>query len=224
MTAKQVTQSRNHPRKGSSILVDPIRSKSDLKLIRALLADKPRDLCLFTFGINSNLRASDLLQIRVGQVRDLKAGEWFTIREQKTNKSRQVTVNAPMAEAIKRLLATMPAAQDGDLLFQSRTKAPRNAVTKHLKRRGTVVRQPLPGEITVPHLTRMVKGWCRAAKIKGNYGAHSLRKCWGYMMRTEHNAPVYLLSRAFNHSSEQVTMRYLGITQQEVTDLFLHAI
>ena len=52
----------NHPKKGSSIKVDPIKSLKDIKAIKKLLHDKPRDLCLFTLGINTNLRASDLLQ------------------------------------------------------------------------------------------------------------------------------------------------------------------
>jgi hypothetical protein len=45
----------NHPPKGSSIKVDPIRKIKDIKAIKKLLHDKPRDLCLFTLGVNTNL-------------------------------------------------------------------------------------------------------------------------------------------------------------------------
>ena len=65
----------NHPQKGSKIKVEPIRKRKNIDTIKKLLADKPRDLALFTIGINTNLRASDLLRIRVGQVRDLKAND-----------------------------------------------------------------------------------------------------------------------------------------------------
>ena len=49
-------QNSNHPRKGSTIKVEPIKRLKDLKAIKKLLQDKPRDLCLFTIGINTNLR------------------------------------------------------------------------------------------------------------------------------------------------------------------------
>ena len=70
---------QNHPRPGSTIKVEPIRSLKDIKLIRRLLADKPRDECLFTLGINTNLRASDLVRITAGQVRGLKEGDEIEI-------------------------------------------------------------------------------------------------------------------------------------------------
>jgi hypothetical protein len=63
-------QNFNHPKKGSVIKVDPIKSKKHILTIKKLLADKPLDYALFTIGINTNLRASDLLRIKVGQVKD----------------------------------------------------------------------------------------------------------------------------------------------------------
>jgi hypothetical protein len=52
-----------------------------IRLIKKVLADRPQNLAIFTLGINTNLRASDLLPITVDQVCHLKAGEHFTIRE-----------------------------------------------------------------------------------------------------------------------------------------------
>lgn len=75
-----VCRNPNHPKPGSNIKVDPIRSKRDIATIKRMLADRPRDLALFTLGINTNLRASDLLSIKVGQVRDLKPGDEITLR------------------------------------------------------------------------------------------------------------------------------------------------
>ena len=73
----------NHPKKGSIIRVSPIRKKEHIQAIKALLKNQPRNLALFTFGINTALRASDILQIKVGQVEGLKIGESFVIREKK---------------------------------------------------------------------------------------------------------------------------------------------
>lgn len=55
----------NRPKKGSQTTVEPIRKPADIKNIKKLLQDSPRNLCLFVLGINTNLRASDLLKIKV---------------------------------------------------------------------------------------------------------------------------------------------------------------
>jgi len=62
----------------------------------------------------------------------------------------------------------------------------------------------------------MVKRWTREAKIKGNFGAHTLRKTFGYVQRTEHGVGFEVLAKRFNHSSPTITMRYLGIHDKEV--------
>lgn len=78
-----MSQAKNHPIKGSSIRVDPIRDLNDIKLIKHILQEKPRDLALFIVGVNTSLRASDLLRIRVGDVLGLRPGEYFTLREKR---------------------------------------------------------------------------------------------------------------------------------------------
>lgn len=74
----------NHPKKGSHISVEPIRKQKDIKLIKKVLRDSPRNFCLFVLGINTNLRASDLLSIKVHQVRHLQPGEEITLKEKDT--------------------------------------------------------------------------------------------------------------------------------------------
>ena len=61
----------NHPLKGSTIHVEPIRDKTAIKRIKKLLRDHPRDLCLFTLGINTAFRANELLSLQVNQVEHL---------------------------------------------------------------------------------------------------------------------------------------------------------
>jgi integrase len=51
----------NHPKKGSLIIVEPIRERAAIKRIKKLLESKPRDYCLFIFGINTAYRASEIL-------------------------------------------------------------------------------------------------------------------------------------------------------------------
>ncbi len=107
----------NHPPKGARITVEPIRKVKDIKLIKKLLSDKPLDLAIFTLGINTNLRASDLLQIRVHQVRDIKARDTVTLKEKKTGKERRIPLNQACIEAIHNLLQSRPLLKDTDYLL-----------------------------------------------------------------------------------------------------------
>lgn len=197
-------KNRNHPHKGASIKVDPIRSERDIKSIKKLLADKPRDLCIFTFGINSNLRGSDLLRITLGQVRHLQPGQHFALKELKTGKERTITLNPTVCSAIQRLLQEMgDSVNDADYLFQSRKGNDR---------------------LTVPTLNNMVKSWCRAINLKGNYGSHTLRKTFGYIHRTVFNTDIPTLMTMFNHSTQKQTLAYLGIQASEVKDAYMREI
>jgi len=46
-----MNQRQNHPKKGSRIKVKPFRQMKDINNLKKLLADKPRDFCLFIVGI-----------------------------------------------------------------------------------------------------------------------------------------------------------------------------
>ena len=207
----------NHPRKGDKIKVEPIRAIKDIKAIKRLLADNPRDLAVFTLGINTNLRASDILKVTVGMVRNLKPEDHFTVRETKTDKDRNITINQTVYCAIQCLLATMPDAGDEELLFQSR----KGKLRKTMPSSDGEVRQPSEREISVPSLNGMVKGWCKEINLTGNYGSHTLRKTFGYMHRTVNKTDLPTLMTMFNHSSQRQTLEYLCIQPEEIKSAYL---
>jgi integrase len=66
---------------------------------------------------------------------------------------------------------------------------------------------------------RILKG---AAEVNGleNFGTHSLRKTWGYWTykTTQHN--IGLIMDTFNHSSQRITLRYIGINQDQKDELY----
>ena len=192
----QKGQNYNHPRKGSSIRVDPIKSTKDIRNIKKLLADRPLDFCLFTIGININLRASDLLRIKVGQVKDLNPNDEITLIEKKTKKERRITLNKACISAIQALLATKPY-KDEDLLF--------------IGQRGC---------LTVPTVNQKVKSWCRAFNLKGNYGAHTLRKTFGYHQRVTFGTDLPTLMEIFNHSTQKQTLTYLCVQPDEIRNVY----
>ena len=192
-------QNSNHPTKGSKISVEPIKSLKDIKAIKKILADKPRDLCLFTLGINTNLRASDLLKLTVDHVHHLLPGDSLFLAEQKTGKFRRITINKAVHSAISDLLEWGEPDFD-DYLFKSQ--------------RGDV--------LTVPSLSRLVKSWCKTINLKGNYASHTLRKTWGYHQRVTFNVGIPELMVCFNHSTQRQTLDYLCIQPEEIKSVYMN--
>jgi integrase len=189
----------NHPKEGDQIKVDPIKLPKDINTIKKMLkGEKPRDFCLFVLGINTNLRASDLLSITVGQVRDLKAGEDLVLKEKKTGKGRRITLNDSAVEAIQHWLSSDQSLNDDDKLFKSQR-----------------------GVLTVQSVNRLVKTWCKAINLPGNYGSHTLRKTFGYHQRVQLNTSIPELMVMFNHSTQRQTLDYLCIQADEIKDAYM---
>ena len=192
---------QNHPKKGSSITVEPIRELKDIKRIKRNLKDKPRDLLLFTLGINNGLRIGDLLKLKVEDVKNLQPGDTFTITEQKTKKSNVVMINKEVRRTLAVYLDEVKP-NDEDYLFKSRIGQ----------------NQPL----NKSYVNSLVKKW--TADIKGNFGTHSLRKTFGYIQRKVFSTSFEVICKRFNHSNPSVTMRYLGIEDKEVNGILLNEI
>ena len=64
-------------------------------------------------------------------------------------------------------------------------------------------------------------GWCRELDLKGNYGSHTLRKTFGYMHRTVHGTDIPTMMTIFKHSSQKLTLDYLGIQPEEIREAYL---
>ncbi len=188
----------NHPKKGSRITVEPIRKLNDVKAIAKLL--NPRDRLLFLIGVNNGLRVGDLLRLKVKDVEHMKIGDTLTIKESKTGKTNVLVVNKTVHKALRDYLSEKP---EGYLFASKKTK------DKPLK---------------ITSVNKMVKAWCKAINLKGNYGAHTLRKTWGYLQRTQHGVGFEIIAKSFNHSNPAVTMRYLGIEDKEVHNTLMNEI
>jgi len=164
-----------------------------LTKIKELLKNKFRNYCLFILGINTNLRAIDLCQIKVGQVRNLKINNEIELRERKTKKIRRITLNEACVLSIKKLLDSR-SYQDEQPLF--------------LSYRGNE-------SLTTCSVNRLIKQWCKKIGLKGNYGSHTLRKTWGYHQHHTFKTPLPLLMDLFNHCSQSQTLDYLCIQPEE---------
>lgn len=186
--------------------VDPIRDKRKISQIKNTLRGEKRfrDLLLFTVGVNAALRVSDLVKL---QVRDLMYDDGtltggFDVREQKTGKARTVTINDAMAEAFGEYLAAYPAI----------TADPTNYLFFNLKTGHT------DDHIERGMVWLFMRDICADVGLKGNFGSHTLRKTWGYHARMA-GVPLHIIMRTLNHSSEKITLDYLGITADELANV-----
>lgn len=182
--------------------VDPITEVKDIKSIKKLLADKPRDRLLFILGINSGLRVQDLLSLKVGQLMERKIGDRISLREKKTGKDNILMINKEIKKAFQDYYDAINP-EEHHYIFKSRK-----------------------GEnypITTYRVTRLVKSWAKQINLRGNYGAHTLRKTWTYQNRMK-GVSWEVLSRRLNHSSPSITRRYIGLRQEEVEDALMNDI
>ena len=193
----------NRPKKGDKIAVEPIRKQKDVEAIKAILQKKPRDYLLFIIGINNGLRAGDLLKLKVKDIKGKKVGASIQIKEGKTGKTNILVINRAVHKAIQNYIKEQTP-NDDDYLFKSRKG--RNS------------------PITIQAVNNYIKKWCKMINLKGNYGAHTLRKTWGYHARMYHGAGFELICKRFNHRDPSVTMRYLGIEDREIYGLLMSEI
>ena len=175
----------------------------DVKSIMKLLESHPRNFLLFVMGVNNGLRTDDLLKLKVGQVRNLKSGQSLKIREGKTKKENILMVNKIIFKAIQKFIEAHDP-EDDEFLFQSRKG-------KNIPLQTTAV-------------NRLIKKWTREINLKGRYGAHTLRKTWGYHQRKTFGVAIELITKRYNHSSPSITMRYLGIEDKEVNNILMNEI
>jgi len=196
------TLNPNHPKKGAHITVQAIRDLNAIDNIKKMLSSKPRDLLLFTLGVNNGLRVGDLLKLKVSQVKNLKAGDSINIIESKTGKTNVLVVNKSVFKTLRGYLEAVKP-EDNDFVFASR--------------KGSKA-------LTTGAVNGMVKTWCHAINITGNFGAHTLRKTFGYIQRKVYGVGFEILAKRFAHSSPSITMRYLGLSSDEVVSILNHEI
>lgn len=180
--------------------VQPIRSLKQIETIKKLLKQQSlRDYCLFVLGINSGLRISDLLKLRISDVAEKgKVKDRIRLRENKTNKFKDFPISDNAKSAIREYLKSRQY-NENEPLFISR------------KNKGFLLRQ---------RAYKILNEVARSIGIKEKIGTHTLRKTFGYHAYNS-GYDIAIIQKLFNHSSPSVTLRYIGITQDEMDDVYL---
>lgn len=170
--------------------VEPIREKRTIEKMKQILRSRSyRDYFMFILGLNTGLRVGDILPLKVGDVRGKR---YINIIEEKTNKPKRFPLNHDIREYISEYTIGM---LEDEYLFASRmTKEPiqRDRAYKILKD--------------------------AAEEAGAEYvGTHTMRKTFGYHFYKQYK-DASMLQKIFNHSSQSVTLKYIGISQEEIDD------
>ncbi len=155
-----------------------------------LKAQSMRNYVLFMTGIYSGLRISDILSLRV---KDVKNKEHIYLREEKTEKERMFPIHNHLKKILKEYIQGM---EDWRYLFPSR-KGSNKPITR-IRAYGIL------NKVAEAHGLEHI-------------GTHTLRKTFGYQFHSQYPNKIVELQQILNHSSPGVTLRYIGI-EQEATD------
>lgn len=174
----------------------PLKTKQEIELVRELIKTKTKDplrnLVIFNLGINNGIRTNDILKLKVA---DVLGKDATTIIESKTGKQRKLRLNvAGIKDDLKELCQHK---QPSDYVFTS-YKDPK---------------QPIQ-TVTVYRLFKRL-----ASEHPSLHGltAHSMRRTFGYQYY-QRTKDVVTLMKLFNHSSQAVTLRYIGIEQEQLDE------
>ena len=186
-------------------LVMPIKKVEDVERCKEFLKKRveeaperykksyAKDLLLFKIGINVGMRVNDLLSIEwkdIFKPGTKKFNEYFTPKEQKTKKVRQIFINKSFRAAVKEYLKYVPDSKLEGYVFTNRQG----------------------NRLSDASVDKMLKLLEKELNLE-NLSTHSLRKTFAYHLYMQTN-DISLIQEILQHSSVAVTRRYLGLTQE----------
>ena len=177
-------------------VVEPIRDRKKIDAMKKLLrGSNMRDYALFVLGINSGLRISDLLTLTV---EDVAGKERVSLREQKTNKEKDF----PLSDVCKK------------------------TISEYLKESGLTTGPLFPSRkgglpLTRIQAYRILNAAAKAVGIEDAIGTHTLRKTFGYHAYVQ-GADITRIQKLLNHSSPGITLAYIGITKEELDNVYIN--
>lgn len=181
--------------------VEPIREKRLIQKMQTYLKGKSmRDWLLFNLGINTGLRISDILNLKVSDLKTDKGNfrEYILIKEKKTGKAKKFKPNNATKKYIDEYLKAN-SLNSNDYLFQSR-KGDNKPITR-------------------VQAYRTLKEAADQLNIT-DFGTHTMRKTWGFWSYKASKYNLALIMDTFNHSSQRVTLKYIGINQEQKDELY----
>ena len=178
--------------------VQPIRDLDTLEEFKTTLKERnERDYVMFMLGITTGLRISDILALRVKDVR----GDYIRNREIKTDKKRRTPISLELRKALNPYIQSM---DEEDFLIKSRQRDEKG-------RQKAIHRS---------QAYRIIKEAAKAIGYKEDVGTHTGRKTFGYWHYKKYgNAAA--LRKIFNHDDDQTTLAYIGVDQDYLDETIM---
>ncbi|WP_028400430.1 tyrosine-type recombinase/integrase [Ectobacillus panaciterrae] len=169
----------------------PIQNQTQLQQMKhLLLQSSKRDALLFALAVNSGLKVSEILQLKVGDVLDEEGQVRHSILfcNEKTKKHKWFAVNRELKTAITEYMNERKSYRCNEYLLRSQ--------------KGT-------GSITRQHAWFILNKAAKEAGLDG-VSSHTLRKTWGYCAYKS-GVDIAFLQHFFDHSTPSKTLKYIGI-------------
>lgn len=156
--------------------------------------NQPKMALLLEFGSKTLLRYSDLSRLKWI---DILNKESIVIIEKKTGKRREITIGSTLAESIHNIYTVLNPIDSDQLIFNT----------------------------SIQYVNRVLKKLRVELKLtRKNISTHTFRKTGArYVWASNGYSSEYLtrLSDLLNHSGENITRRYLGISREEIQNIYV---
>ncbi|PLR81898.1 tyrosine-type recombinase/integrase [Bacillus sp. V33-4] len=175
--------------------VEAIRDIKHIQAMKKVLKmHSQRDYLLFVLGINTGIKITEMLDIKVSDVAENngKVKDSLHLFCMDKNKQKSIHLNRKAKAAIKEYLAAVNLNQDDYLFKSSKTDKP----------------------ISRQQAYRIINDAAKEIGITAKIGTNSLRKTFGFHAY-KRGVAISLLQEYFHHSTPAETMKYIGVTKAE---------
>ena len=188
----------------------PIRDTQDLTALRefhdiqaTLKRENMRNYVLICLGVNSALRISDLLELKWKDVYNFKDENFkkhLITYEKKTGKETWIAINENARNGLQEYMKFLKKISGEDYIFKGKNNG---------------------GHLSRSQAFRIIKHAAGELNLENGISCHSMRKTFGYYAWKCGTPPAVLMD-IYNHSSYEITKRYLGIKQDDKDSVFLN--
>ncbi|RZT23423.1 tyrosine-type recombinase/integrase [Fictibacillus sp. BK138] len=175
-----------------------VEALRDIKQINAikryLKRQSERDYVLFVFGINTGLKITELLTIKVEDLMTELNGikDYYSWIPKEGESKKEIFLNETVQKILHQYILNANLKSDDFLFLSKKTKLP----------------------ITRQQAYRIISCAADQVGIQGKIGTNSLRKTFGFHAY-KRGVAISLLQKHFNHSNPSETLKYLGISKDE---------
>lgn len=173
----------------SALNVNDIR-----KIAKLLKSNSDRDYVLFACGLYLGRRITDIISLRVRNVKDK---DFIYFKEKKTGKHSVCKVNDELKSILKEYCNGK---DDDEYLFRP------------LKRKENI-------HISRVTAWRILNSAAKEVGINAPIGCHSMRKSLGASL-FKAGYPIEMIMLLLNQSDPAITKRYIGVEQEEINKLY----